>query len=510
MSGLMTMGLVGRLEDLPIPDIVQIVYLSRGTGVLELRLPDGRHSVLFRGGLMVNATSPAFPSLRRELEKRIPDLSRMRKDVAAGTAALEMTLIAPGDLQKIVTARIVAVVRALCDQRHGEFEFVARQPLDVEVEYDPGAILPHGGIRPDQILGKNPVRLRTLGTVKQALGAITDRVLAPLPKPPAPPEPQQCDRSILLIDDDPSVRQAIRRAASNLGIGIVETGMADAHRHVADLFESGRPFAAVVSIGAADPRSLVLPTVQAIKQRNRHVPVTVIDSSSDYRNRHLSLEAGADWYMRKPAEGADDERVLFAADLLLAIDRRLAEQKPVEMPNPQIDPMHRGFRLLAQLMKEVSAPGDLSQVTLTVLQLAADFIDRGVLLAIKENQFITLGKFGVIQNGSGLRFRRGEIALLDKVAASGRPVRGKIDGDIAGQIENAFGKKVDEVIVLPMLNGQRVVGVLYGDNAGHRRPIDDTLGLEIFLTQAGFAFHNLLFPGEPLPAEPSGTEFQLV
>ena len=34
-----------------------------------------------------------------------------------------------------------------------------------------------------------------------------------------------------------------------------------------------------------------------------------------------------------------------------------------------------------------------------------------------------------------------------------------------------------EVVVLPILNKEEVVGVLYGDNAENRSPIDDVTGL---------------------------------
>ena len=39
-------------------------------------------------------------------------------------------------------------------------------------------------------------------------------------------------------------------------------------------------------------------------------------------------------------------------------------------------------------------------------------------------------------------------------------------------------------------------GILYGDNAAHRAPIDTMTGLEIFLSQAGYAFGNAVFAAE--------------
>ncbi len=48
------MSLTGRLEDLPVADILRIVYLSRGTGTLEIASDDARYFVLFRRGLILN------------------------------------------------------------------------------------------------------------------------------------------------------------------------------------------------------------------------------------------------------------------------------------------------------------------------------------------------------------------------------------------------------------------------------------------------------------------------
>ena len=66
------MSLLGRLEDLSLTDIVQIVYLSRRTGVLEIVDDRGRHTVLFRQGLVVNASSPEHPDLLTYLVSMVP------------------------------------------------------------------------------------------------------------------------------------------------------------------------------------------------------------------------------------------------------------------------------------------------------------------------------------------------------------------------------------------------------------------------------------------------------
>ena len=53
-----------------------------------------------------------------------------------------------------------------------------------------------------------------------------------------------------------------------------------------------------------------------------------------------------------------------------------------------------------------------------------------------------------------------------------------------------------EVVALPIMHVSRTIGILYGDNAEHRAPIDSVSGLEIFLSQAGYAFGNAVFASE--------------
>jgi hypothetical protein len=91
-------SLLGRLEDLSLTDIVQIVFLSRRTGVLEIIDERGRHTVTFRNGLIVNASSPDHPTLASYLASRgalSPEAVKQLEPVTAsgvpfGTAALEV------------------------------------------------------------------------------------------------------------------------------------------------------------------------------------------------------------------------------------------------------------------------------------------------------------------------------------------------------------------------------------------------------------------------------------
>jgi hypothetical protein len=63
-------------------------------------------------------------------------------------------------------------------------------------------------------------------------------------------------------------------------------------------------------------------------------------------------------------------------------------------------------------------------------------------------------------------------------------------------IERLGGLLPTEVVALPIMHLNRAIGILYGDNAEHRAPIDGMTGLEIFLSQAGYAFGNAVMSAE--------------
>ena len=156
------MSLLGRLEDLSLTDIVQIVYLSRRTGVLEIIDDRGRHTVLFRQGLVVNASSPEHPDLVTWLESNnhIPagmgKVLRQMEDngIPYGTSAVEMNLMAPADLGNAIRERILSVVSPLLTSREGEFNFILSETVSpLDTEYDPDAVFREGGLNPQKILG---------------------------------------------------------------------------------------------------------------------------------------------------------------------------------------------------------------------------------------------------------------------------------------------------------------------------------------------------------------------
>jgi CheY-like chemotaxis protein len=603
------MSLLGRLEDLSLTDIVQIVYLSRRTGVLEIINEAGRHTVMFRQGLVVNAGSPEFPDLVSfllgvQLITRDNALILKQMDdsgIAPGTAILEMNLLSVDNLANALRERILTVVTPLLQSKEGEFNFILSDAMTAaDLEYDPDVVFREGGFPPNRLLGTGegekikplkgledslkagkallrgaatttdttpaslnlglgqPLAARLPGTAPTA----TDNVV-PFPKPnlidareeftaiddgtvadaPPPPDrrinasgassgqfkvagglfevesPEALFRNVVLFERNPLVRVAARRAFTKHGVKISQYGsLEDVRAAMTDLFRSNSYFVTFLEL-TEDESSVRL--MQQVKRKNPRLPVVMVDSDTDLRRRHDLLRAGADLYVTKPSPArlqpglAEEELAMFADELVLFAERAFeqweqitgggvdAGKKFYDMASKEnID---RSFGLLRQLINELSNPNDIGQVSATILRLSAEYLDRGALFMASGDSFVGLGGFGVSGGGEKLdervrsmRVAREQPSILEDVVKSGEAHRGKMRRTPANVdlIERLGGLLPTEVVALPIMHSNRAVGILYGDNAEHRAPIDSMTGLEIFLSQAGYAFGNAVFASE--------------
>src|SRR5215213_487580 len=173
------MSLLGRLEDLSLTDIIQIVYLSRRTGVLEIINDAGRHTVLFRQGLVVNAASPEHPDLLSFLEAAglvksgQAKLVRQMEEsgIPSGVALLEMNVLSKDDLANAVRERILSVVTPLLVSKEGEFNFILSEAMSAaDLEHD--QLFKEGGFPPNKLLGSaDGEKIKPLKGLEESLKA---------------------------------------------------------------------------------------------------------------------------------------------------------------------------------------------------------------------------------------------------------------------------------------------------------------------------------------------------
>lgn len=128
------MSLEGRLEDLGLPDIFQILNLSKRSGVLTLIKKDGMGRVVFNQGNVVYASSDnksrfGYALLQRNLITRA-DLERaltIQKARAVkrpiGTILVETGVMGKNQVEQELRTHIVDVVRDLMTWTAGTFQF---------------------------------------------------------------------------------------------------------------------------------------------------------------------------------------------------------------------------------------------------------------------------------------------------------------------------------------------------------------------------------------------------
>jgi CheY-like chemotaxis protein len=639
------MSLLGRLEDLSLTDIVQIVFLSRRTGMLEIIDDRGRHTVLFRNGLIVNAASPQQPELLGYLvdsgliPAAVGPALRISESsgVAVGTAILDLNLMSRDALAAAMQQRIQGVIGPLLDSREGDFNFILSDSLGpTDMEYVPEDLTKEGGFSPQKLLqpegGEKLKPLRGLEESMKAGKALirggpeatvraeraeerarptpapdtvssfsdlheprfadvipfpgvtesgydelpdsggpqeppvpktdvrsADRSTAPPPitppaaKPSMPAfsekpaaggakgsrlsaasrfrvagglvevaNPEAATRNVVLLERNPMIRVAARRAFGKNGVKIQQFGAPDDVRTaVVEFFRANQFFVTFLGLGPEDrgedgPARVIL---QRIKQRNRYLPVVMIDDDTDLRRRQVLLAAGADLYITKPPPArllpglAEQELALFAEELVLFTQSAFGEwdeaagRSPAEAgrrfyaegEEQQVD---RSYRILEQLINELSNPNDITQLTDTILRLARDYVDRAAIFVVDETEFSGLAAVDETHGGSSMsalarriRIPRSAPSVLSAVVAGREAHRGKMRRTPANEelIAGLGGALPTEVVALPIMHEFKVIGILYGDNAENRAPIGGTSGLEIFLAQAGYAFGSALF-----------------
>lgn len=328
------------------------------------------------------------------------------------------------------------------------------------------------------------------------------------------------NRNIVLYEKDPLVRVAAKRAFSKKSAKVFQFGTVyDARVAVDDLLEQNRFFVTFLDLSgealADDPAVRLL---FRIKRKNRHLPAVVIDAGADLRRRHAILEHGADLYLTRPSEAhlqpglAEKSLAMFADELTLFAEKAFLDWEQLTgtlggggevgerfYDIAQKERLNRSLAMVRQLIDELSNPNDIREVARTILRLSSEYADRGALFLATHRQFVGLAGYGPLGQSdeiddrvSELRFRRDETSVLKDVTESRALHRGKLQRSSANValLESLGTIQPTEIVAIPILQDDRVLGVLYGDNAEQRAPIDDTGSLEFFLAQAAFAFEN--------------------
>jgi two-component system, OmpR family, response regulator MprA len=159
---------------------------------------------------------------------------------------------------------------------------------------------------------------------------------------------------ILVVDDEPAVRESLRRALELEGYTVELAG--DGIEALERFGSNGEPDAVILDI--LMPRMDGLETCRRLRREGHRVPVLMLTAREEVENRVAGLDAGADDYVTKP----------FALEELLARMRALLRRtsggsgEVLRFGDLELDPRTREVRRGGE-------PIDLTRTEFSLLEL---------------------------------------------------------------------------------------------------------------------------------------------
>ncbi|HTP66553.1 MAG TPA: response regulator [Geobacteraceae bacterium] len=453
------MSLVGNLEDLGLGEILQIVSLSRKSGILTLCSRGREGRISFRQGHLIRATSPTYQEGLGEvlLRKGLIDQDILRRALSIqegegfaerlGTILIKYFQISSTAIEEVVREQIENVVYSLFDWTDGTFGFELRENVEAfdNIEMDPMQFLLEQGLN-SQFLAIEGARIidERHHLEEETCSALPVASEAPLPGEnidlsfnllePAGLPATRClpaitdDRPILLIvDDNAAVHEALVPHLENGGYAVhpfargedAITGLAAIYR------DGGRP---VVLADVIMPRmdgTGMLGGVELLDLIKDNFPDIHVIAMTDFHNSE------AEWNVRrmrfplimKPRQneiGDPASLQPFVGRLLAELGQlrggrgqadlsdkvNLGDELRMEIgeePAPAFAPVVQstGLAQLRGMLEELHNPSLGGGIILLALRFAAEFMNRAVIFIIKEDEIMGLGQFG-LGEGDGL------------------------------------------------------------------------------------------------------------
>lgn len=153
------MSLAGTLEELPFPDLLDMISLAEKTGRLTLTATDAEGMIVFRRGRIIYASSnsarEAFGNIlvcmrlvdEATLRKALVRQHHSREERRLGRILVEMGALKPEDIEGVVQHQVERVLAELFAWRDGFFKF---EPMEIsdhgEVEVDGREFLAERGL----------------------------------------------------------------------------------------------------------------------------------------------------------------------------------------------------------------------------------------------------------------------------------------------------------------------------------------------------------------------------
>lgn len=224
-----------------------------------------------------------------------------------------------------------------------------------------------------------------------------------------------------------------------------------------------------------------------------------LDSVSSYMDTGWEVSKGLspEYLLMEGARVYDEaqHQEFIKTEEILPVSEEKEEEEWFERPPEE----RKDISQLRALSVELRFPSSASEITLLILRFASDIFQRGVLFMVDEEEILGLGQFGLEIEAADEKIRKvrlniKESSFLKGIINQAVVYKGELPRDSVTErfIRLIGGGWPKEVAFFPIIAEQKVVAMLYCDNAPHGEPFAHTEGLEIFINQAGLALEKAL------------------
>jgi hypothetical protein len=480
----------GSLSDIAIVDLLQFVHMSQRSGTLILERRGEVAHISFHRGRIASAWAPWSPSVANhllehgrvtseQLERAGQRLRSAQNSLSLGQALLDDGGISWDELREAVAAKVERTIFELVGWNDGVFRLIADEVrADDEISFAPGDVLPDIDIDTQGIL-LEAVRLfdernrtggpRELSVAEEPAPA---SVLTPaLSIAPSRVKPRV---HVQVLSKDNAVVQLLRDALSD------QSQVSQVEPRDAGAPEPGAPSPLVVvdlrQAGAAQ-------AMRRVRELHSRAVVVALVASADAMASAFSDGAGA---------------VAELSYLPACCANLLRTHQPVDATENNL---RSGLGRLRRVLGDLRSGLLSATVSLNLMTIVADSVERAVLFVQQGEQLVALGAFGTTRSGKplagitrGFTLRAEAASQLSRCILEGHALTLDYDsGDLPDDLKRLLDRpRSGQGVLFPVLGARRAIGLIYADNGRRAASVQDVELMELATAQVGLAFENEL------------------
>lgn len=544
------MSLAGNLEDLGLGDILQIVSLSRKSGILSLKDGVREGKIFFSKGQVIRAWSSTSREnigdllVRRQLvsaetlSEAVAMQRRHKTGMRLGAILVEFFNISRETIEEALRGQVEQTVYGFFAWRRGSFDFELGEPEELAAtNFNPLQFMLEQGLNP-QWLALEGSRLLDeqrrdhAGHIKSSSDIVFSRISElseqthQSGKDPLRSSPEALASSIqvVIVDDDENTRSVLSRALTQRGFDV--RCFADGRSLLAALqgwnpTESTPLFLVDLIMATLDGEGIFggLELAEKLFERHANAHVVLMTDHSDQHCLQRAGNLGIQDILRKPAKIVFRDTpghltVSEFIDKLLAriepcrveeqekyfdIGRELRrEQKGLLSEDPvRLDAQGDSMSRLKGMIVELNSGPAIGRVPLLALRMVAEHFARALIFACRREKLLALGQCGLGNQVLKPGGRLSDMTLSTQAESIFRQVIQKADAGIfqptGSQTEKEFfsffvDPPPQELFLGPILCLGETSYLLYGDNL--QKPVGDTRALELFLNFSGLSLER--------------------